>query len=807
MAETPAPERFDRTGELIPGGVALGRYQLLRKLARGGMAEVFLARSHGAHGFEKTVAIKRILPKYGNDEHFVRMMVDEAKISVLLNHPNICQILEFGEQGGTHFIVMEYVPGQALSALMKRMAQQGKRLGPLEACYICVELLQGLHAAHVQTDNEGRPANIIHRDVSPQNLLLSYDGHVKIIDFGIARAKNRLEHTEIGTIKGKLRYLAPEMIDPSRYDGGDFDHRVDVWAAGVVLHELIAWRKLFIGGNDVAVYEAIVEGEIPDLIPEGTDPALMAIINKGLQRNPKHRYQSAEAFADDLRAYLYSNDPGFTAKRVSKVLDEFFGEEKAKLLELEEPDPDLAQSGELNLTASHQVGALQSGRAQANGPASGSDDPKTSQSQASKMAMTSAERSRPGKSGSRSRPRIDPAHMPPVGPSIADALGNQAPANAKTQVVDPEMLRAQEAAARAAAAARQPEGPPPGNLAAHHQAIGVDDVTRLSSPESTVKVGGDSSDRSLTSVDETSDTGATREHVPAQRKGMNPLVPLGLAAVLGVFVCVLAIILYQIFKDKPAGDVVITPPAPAVATPESKAPEGTPSPSVAAPTGAEIPVLIASNPPGATVEVDGEADTKRTPSVFMVKPGRRMLVAITLDGYETYKETVSVQAGDEQLKVQADLSPKPVELSVKAKPRDAKVLVDGKRYRGPMSIRPGVQMKISASAEGYVTQVKRVEAHVGGGLEVRFDLDKVKKKKKIKDTPPKRGRGTLIVTTSGKWGRVTIDGVVQKDTTPVRVKLSGGSHTVEVAHPPEGKVKTFKVKIEPGKTIRKTIKF
>lgn len=801
MADTPAPERFDRTGELVPGGIALGRYQLLRKLARGGMAEVFLARSHGAHGFEKTVAIKRILPKYGNDEHFVRMMVDEAKISVLLNHPNICQILEFGEQGGTHFIVMEYVPGQALSALMKRMAQQGKRLGPLEACYICVELLQGLHAAHVQTDNEGRPANIIHRDVSPQNLLLSYDGHVKIIDFGIARAKNRLEHTEIGTIKGKLRYLAPEMIDPSRYDGGDFDHRVDVWAAGVVLHELIAWRKLFIGSNDVAVYEAIVEGEIPDLIPEGTDPALMAIINKGLQRNPKHRYQTAEAFADDLRAYLYSNDPGFTAKRVSKVLEEFFGEEKAKLLELEEPDPDLAQGGELNLTASHQVGALGSSPSSSNR----GDDQSASRARAGNMAMTSAERSRPGKSGSRSQ--LSAANAPPVGPSIADALGNQAPANAKTQVVDPEMLRAQEEAARAAAAASaQTNGaPPPGNLAAHHQAIGVDDVTRLSNPESTTKLE-DGSDRSLTSVDETSDTGATREHVPVQPKRMSPLVPLGLAAILGVFVCVFAIVLYQIFKEKPATDVVQTTPTPAVATPETKAPEGTPSPSVAPPTGAEIPVLIASNPPGATVEVDGEAGTKRTPSVFMVKPGRRMLVAITLDGYERYQETVSVQAGDEQLKVQADLSPKPVEFSVKAKPSNAKILVDGKRYRGPMSIRPGVQLKVTASADGYVSQTKRVEAHVGGGLEVRFDLDKVKKIKK-KEPQAKRGKGTLIVTTSGKWGRVTIDGVVQKDTTPVRVKLSAGSHTVEVAHPPEGKVKTFKVKIEPGQSIRKTVKF
>ena len=205
------------TGGAIPE--TLGRYRLLAKIAKGGMAEVFAARSYGVHGFEKTVALKRILPRFGQDPQFVRMMVDEAKISVLLNHPNIAQILELGEQDGDYFIVMEFVPGQSLSALIKRLKETNDKVPLLEACFIVVELLQGLHAAHTQSDMTGAPANIIHRDVSPQNTLLSFDGHVKVIDFGIARARDRLEATEVGTIKGKLRYLAPEMIDPGRFTG------------------------------------------------------------------------------------------------------------------------------------------------------------------------------------------------------------------------------------------------------------------------------------------------------------------------------------------------------------------------------------------------------------------------------------------------------------------------------------------------------------------------------------------------------------------------------------------------------------
>ena len=226
-------------------GQKLGRYTLVRRLGKGGMGEVFLAKSSGTRGFEKQVAIKRILPQFSSNKHVVNMLVDEARICVLLNHPNVVQVMELDEEDGSHFIVMEYVDGFALSRLIRRLRKRGERLDALTACFILVNVLEGLHAAHTQKDNSGNPAGIIHRDVSPQNVLLSMTGQIKVIDFGIARARDRLEATQGNQVKGKLRYMAPEQIKPSLAGTGGIDHRVDVFAGGVVLFEMLAMRQRF----------------------------------------------------------------------------------------------------------------------------------------------------------------------------------------------------------------------------------------------------------------------------------------------------------------------------------------------------------------------------------------------------------------------------------------------------------------------------------------------------------------------------------------------------------------------------------
>ncbi|MBI1949551.1 MAG: serine/threonine protein kinase [Deltaproteobacteria bacterium] len=307
------------------GAEQLGRYTLVRRIGKGGMGEVWLAKATGAHGFEKPVAIKRILPQFSSNPHIVNMLVDEARICVLLSHPNVVQVLELGEDQGEYFIAMEYVEGQALSRLMRKLRKQGKRLEALEACYIAIQLLEGLHAAHIQKDNRGKPAHIIHRDVSPQNVLLSSNGQIKVIDFGIARARERLEVTQGTNVKGKLRYMAPEQIAPKVVKGAALDHRVDVFAAGIVLFEMLAGRQRFPGDNEIELMDAILKEDTPDLCREGLiDRPLMDILDAALEKDRERRYPDAAAFAAQLRSYLYKRDPGFTAERIAKRLREAF---------------------------------------------------------------------------------------------------------------------------------------------------------------------------------------------------------------------------------------------------------------------------------------------------------------------------------------------------------------------------------------------------------------------------------------------------------------------------------------------------
>ena len=314
----------------------LGRYALVRRLGKGGMGEVFLGRAQGARGFEKLVAIKRILPQYSANKHVVNMLVDEARISVLLNHPNVVQVHELDEDRGSHFIVMEYVDGHALSRLIRRLKKRGERIEPFIACYVLIQLLEGLHAAHTQKDNSGQLAGIIHRDVSPQNVLLSMTGQVKVIDFGIARARDRLEATQGSQVKGKLRYMAPEQIKPSLGGSAGIDHRVDVFAAGVVLFEMLAMRQRFGQSGDIEIIDAILETDAPDLHREGLiDQALMDIVDTALQRERKRRYKDAAAFAGALRGYLYARDPAFNGERLARMMRRTFTDEVEE--EPEEP--------------------------------------------------------------------------------------------------------------------------------------------------------------------------------------------------------------------------------------------------------------------------------------------------------------------------------------------------------------------------------------------------------------------------------------------------------------------------------------
>ena len=244
-------------------GATIGTYVLERKLGSGGMAEVYLARRSGPRGFTKRVALKRILPELSEDSQLIQMFCDEARIAATLNHPNIAQVIEFGEHEGEFFIVMEYVDGVSCSALLRAASQRGESLPIGAALYVAHEVLHALAFAHEATDESGRALGVVHRDISPSNVLVSRVGNVKLIDFGITRSLLAERRTYPGELKGKLRYMSPEQIL-----GADVDARSDLFAVGIVLTEMIAGRSLFSGRSDLEILTRISRGEL-GLVREG----------------------------------------------------------------------------------------------------------------------------------------------------------------------------------------------------------------------------------------------------------------------------------------------------------------------------------------------------------------------------------------------------------------------------------------------------------------------------------------------------------------------------------------------------------
>jgi serine/threonine protein kinase len=299
-----------------------GKYLLLERIAVGGMAEVFVAKTFGVEGFERLLAIKKILPTMGDDPEFISMFVDEARIAAQLSHPGIVQVLELGKHDEALFIAMEYVSGRDLRQLMERFRRRQLPLPVPQVAYIIKELCEALDYAHHKRDAQGKPLGIVHRDVSPQNVLASFEGQVKLIDFGIAKAESRLQKTQAGILKGKFSYMSPEQVKGQPLDG-----RSDVFACGILLWELLCGEKLFTGDSDYAVLDKVRMGLVPD--PRSRNPRCPAelekVIHKALATDPARRYQSASELHDELvRFSVAATGAAFGARQLASWLrDEF----------------------------------------------------------------------------------------------------------------------------------------------------------------------------------------------------------------------------------------------------------------------------------------------------------------------------------------------------------------------------------------------------------------------------------------------------------------------------------------------------
>ena len=278
------------------------RYRVIERLASGGMAEVFLAESAGIEGFKKQVAIKRVLPHLSEKKRFISMFLDEARLSAHLSHSNVAQVFDIGVGDNAYFIVMEYVDGADLKAVIEWMKKSGRPIPVEHAAFITAKICEGLTYAHELKGNDGVPFKIVHRDMSPPNVLITKYGEVKIVDFGLAKATSQLEKSEAGIIKGKFSYLSPEAAQ-----GLDVDPRTDIFAAGIILWEMLAGRRLFFGDTDYQTVKMVQEAQIPLLsaMDKGVPIELDRIIARSLAKDRDSRYRTAREFGRDLTVFLY----------------------------------------------------------------------------------------------------------------------------------------------------------------------------------------------------------------------------------------------------------------------------------------------------------------------------------------------------------------------------------------------------------------------------------------------------------------------------------------------------------------------
>ncbi|MBX3200630.1 MAG: serine/threonine protein kinase, partial [Labilithrix sp.] len=299
----------------------LGRYNLVAELARGGMGIVYLAISEGLGGFSKLLIVKELRPDLVADPSFLQMFLEEARLAARLSHSNIIQTYEVGVEDDRHYIVMEYLDGVAFSRVLRKKAPELTL--DLHLRVLC-EMLKGLHYAHTLKDFDGTPLGIVHRDVSPQNLFISFDGQVKIGDFGIAKARDSSIETNTGVLKGKPAYMAPEQVS------GDVDARADVYAAGVMLWEAVAGQRMWAGKGELEILTNVLAGTLPSVreVAPAAPPELVAILERALSKNVEDRHPSAEALLDELDAYLAPRN--VTTRHVAEVIEPLFQEERAK---------------------------------------------------------------------------------------------------------------------------------------------------------------------------------------------------------------------------------------------------------------------------------------------------------------------------------------------------------------------------------------------------------------------------------------------------------------------------------------------
>ena len=305
----------------------VGRYKLVAELAQGGMGTVYLGVARGPAGFSKLMVIKQLRSELSEDPQFLNMFLEEARLAARLNHPNVVQTVEVGTEGNVYFLAMEYLDGQALQRMRTRIGK--KAVFPLGVhLKVLVEALHGLHYAHELRDIDGTPLMIVHRDVSPHNVFVTYDGQVKVVDFGIAKAVDSSLETRTGELKGKIAYMPPEQATAKKVD-----RRADVFAIGVMLWEAIAQKRMWVGMNEVGIMHTLMMGQIPAIraARPDVDPELERIVTRATSPIPEHRYTTAEEMANEIEGWMVRHGQNPSPREVGRLLTEVFAADREEL--------------------------------------------------------------------------------------------------------------------------------------------------------------------------------------------------------------------------------------------------------------------------------------------------------------------------------------------------------------------------------------------------------------------------------------------------------------------------------------------
>jgi eukaryotic-like serine/threonine-protein kinase len=445
------PPRSGETAAAVDARVKkpapFGKYYLLERINVGGMAEVFRAKAFGVEGFERLVAVKRILPNIAEDKEFIRMFIEEAKLSVQLNHANIAQIFDLGVVDGSYYIALEHVHGRDLRGIFDRCRNMGEPMPVAQACFVVMKVCEGLDYAHNKRDQSGRELSLVHRDVSPQNVLVSFEGEVKLIDFGIAKAAGKGSKTQAGILKGKFGYMSPEQVR-----GLPVSRQSDVFSCGIVLYELLTGERLFVGESDFSTLEKVRNVEIlpPSTYNRRIPDELERIVLKALAKDVDDRYQNAIDLHDELQAFVYTAGEFYSRKDLAGWMKKTFGkeieEETAKLESYRQLKPPAEPPPTRTLTGSrppiHTPAPRRSTQAVA--ATKPPPPPRVSQQDMSPAAtargMAAAPRPRPDESGELAwdedeletqiydNPEDDPRNKPP-GARASKPLPLQAPAS------------------------------------------------------------------------------------------------------------------------------------------------------------------------------------------------------------------------------------------------------------------------------------------------------------------------------------------------------------------------------------------